>query len=254
MTRHRFLAATLALTLVTSACSTEEGGSGPPPPPPVVRNQQSYIQTAIDPNNFFRWTRRPSESQILVPISVFDQSHPSVNYSGVNLSGPEFRVALKGQLERVRNSWRVAIRERVGGSGMNTQTRFETVGDVWPVSRPQITVRWVVEIDGGDVAGRTTPVYSSQGLERMEVQVALRSSSGPHGLDNLEAILAHELGHALGMLRETAGCGSGACAHSPWETDIMYYRGMGYHTLSRGDEVTMGDVYSISPTIVRADG
>lgn len=222
----------LALALAPAAGCFPGHKSSSPPPPPVV----SYVDAAIDPSHFFRWTPRNSDPDTIVPVEVDDVNLPP----GIT---PE--VARATYLA-ARDVWR----HELDATGFNTSSRFLSADAPFDSGRFVLRVHYVPNLTG-QLVGIVGSQFTTNTMVQLDLRVAiLDPQTGARRTDlQLRQTMTHELGHALGY----DGLSSGKTGHSPTATDIMF-AGLGPSTpnlLSGSDQMSIRDLYARTPQVRR---
>ncbi len=162
-------------------------------------------------------------------------------------------------VNNARFMWLSAIADALGPGEVVSAIRYAGIDEPFPPWMTVIRVYAVSLLEGGAHLGEAEFIRSSitGNVNRIDVRVAmLRNPQGDATTAiDIEQTIVHEIGHAFGISGFDGSCALGICSHSPNPADIMYSSaGSGCTTLSVGDALTIGDLYTqLEPTIIRND-
>ena len=116
--------------------------------------------------------------------------------------------------------------------------------------RAQIHLRFRSPATGTFSGLASLTVWSSapEVVLHADIEITVPTLAGRISLDGYRSLLAHEFGHAFGIISEAPASG-----HSPDGNDVMYPVAQ-WSTLSDGDRAAMQELYRRTPDLVRTSG
>lgn len=179
-------------------------------------NGDDYLGEIAENGRLVRW------STLQQPVLVYIDRSPA----GVR----NFQPAFVASVSKALNIWMQAL---------NNRLRYEMTDSL---EEADIRVLWVNTIDGKGQstetgtsyhAGVTIPEIRDRQLRAMEIRMATFDIRGrPQGARHIEAVMLHEMGHALGLL-----------GHSDNLDDVMFGQNQLRFSLSRRDVNTLARLY-----------
>lgn len=205
----------------------------------------NYLQEAILPGTTFRWTPSAGSTVIDVPIVIHDAAADLPTRFLADGMDPS---EIERQVREVVALWVDAASS--AGIEVRPEFAFQSRGESFDGDpRSRVHLRFLSPL-GGAFEGQASLLVDPVAPERvlsaeLEIRVPVLASSIP--LAGYRALLAHEFGHALGVISEAPASG-----HSPDLNDVMYPVAQ-WSTLSDGDRSSMIELYRSTPDLVRAD-
>lgn len=228
------LGAGLTATLLTALAACSGSGSGSEASSPcagISRNTPNYVWEAVNPNQFFRWTKYQNESYVLLRIEVDDVNVPA----GFDAS------ERKADLIWAREKLKAVIQS--GGVSIASQTRWLSSSSGHSSSKAKLVVRYVDTLSNGKL-GLSLPDIQGSEYREGEVRLASRRPSGTALTRNeLRTILLHELAHAIGI----SGLNSSYPGHSPRMGDVLFATACPFQDYSTGDRAALQTLYQHTP-------
>ncbi|MHC4380660.1 MAG: M10 family metallopeptidase domain-containing protein, partial [Planctomycetota bacterium] len=205
----------------------------------------NYLQEAILPGTTFRWTPSAGSTVIDVPIVVHDA--PSDLPTRFLADGMD-PAEIERQVREVVAMWVDAASS--AGVDVQPEFAFQSRGESFEGdARSRVHLRFLSPV-GGAFEGQASLLVDAQAPDQVlsaeiEIRVPVLSEAIP--LAGYRALLAHEFGHAFGVISDAPASG-----HSPDLNDVMYPIAQ-WSTLSDGDRSSMIELYGSTPDLVRAD-
>ena len=242
----------LTLTVLLASLCARCGGEGPAAVAPLPSTADSrrpgtpnYLQEAILPGTTFRWTPSAGSPVIDVPIVIHDaQGDLPARFLADGMDPAE----IERQVREVVALWVDAASS--AGIEVRAEFAFQSRGESFEGDpRSRVHLRFLSPI-GGSFEGQASLLVDPAAPERvlsaeLEIRVPVLAEGIP--LAGYRALLAHEFGHALGVISDAPASG-----HSPDLNDVMYPVAQ-WSTLSDGDRSSMIELYRSTPDLHRAD-
>lgn len=235
----RLLVLLLAITFVQ--CKEEEEEEFNPDQQDV--NTESYFEEVIKWNapqerwEFFSWKGTNGANGCKIRINVHDAPMGS---TVVNAFRPD--LLKKGILNSIE-IWGEAFEKIAIISEF--QVRFASKNDALFTTFPRIDIFYEVEVDDGNSRGKLGAVADQTNRKFTHVHMHIAQLvNAPNGESRIMeeneylSVIAHEMGHALGIYRF-----GGGNEHSSNKNDVMYSPSI-YSKLSHGDIAVLDEVYS----------
>lgn len=244
--------ALLTLTVLLASLCARCGGEGPTvvAPLPSAADARSpgtsnYLEKAILPGTTFRWTPSAGSTVIDVPIVIHDGAEDlPTRFLADGMDSAE----IERQVREVVAMWVDAASS--AGIEVRVEFAFRSRGESFEGDpRSRVHLRFLSPL-GGAFAGQASLLVDPAAPDRvlsaeLEIRVPVLAEAIP--LAGYRALLAHEFGHALGVISDAPASG-----HSPDQNDVMYPVAQ-WSTLSDGDRSSMIELYRSTPDLVRAD-
>lgn len=236
MPKPPLLAAATALQFLLQC-----GGGGSATTEPLLHTE-SYLGLAVDADNLFRWTPRSPNAAIelhLVLHNAASELPPGLAAYGVGPAEAETLVVNAVQ------AWLAAIPEPV-------ELFVHADGGVpAPSSEVSSLDLSFVATDAAALSGYAwleTRFLAPRLVDGVFVQISVPDAPGEAARPMLDALVLHELGHAMGIIAPQPRTG-----HSPALTDVMHPE-VYWTRLSVQDELAIRELYALEPNILRGDG
>lgn len=244
---HPIAAAALLLVSTLARC----GGSSPPAvveiPAPITGERslqtEDYLDQAVLPGGVFRWTPSLGSAVIDIPIEVFDaDGELPARFLADGMTPAE----IESQVRAVVALW--AAEAGQAGVTLRPEFAFHSKGqDLSADPRAKVKVRFRSPATGAFEGMASLLVWSTAPniVLSAEIEITAPVLAEPISLSGYRALLAHEFGHAFGLIAEAPASG-----HSPNGNDVMYPLAQ-WSTLSDGDRLAIQELYRRTPDLVR---
>lgn len=216
-------------------------GSGSPAAATADLQTESYLGGALDPNYLFLWTPRGPGGETEIYVEVQNAPHELPEQLQALDYGPATCAAA---VRKGFESW-----TRHAGVPMRLGLAFHDRGETLDPELVRIEVSFRSSTEAG-LVGYTrvyTVPFQPSLVQRVTVEIRVGPDTGALTGDMVYALLLHEFGHALGIVAPAPHTG-----HSRRAADVMFPR-VRWSDLSKDDRLALRELYSMTPTMRRAD-
>lgn len=203
---------------------------------------KSYLGSAVDSANLFHWTPRAPGAAVQVDVVLHNapsELPPGLDAFQIGSSEVETLVA-------------DALQEWIRSIPDDVDLRLHAHGGSPPPGAEvcALEIRFESGADSqlSGFAWLETSVLDPRRVDSVQVRLAVPPQPSEPSVESLQALLLHELGHALGIVAPLPHTG-----HSPARTDVMHPE-VHWTRLSVQDRLAIEELYALEPNLLRADG
>ncbi|MGB0953959.1 MAG: matrixin family metalloprotease [Planctomycetota bacterium] len=205
---------------------------------------EDYLDHAVAPGSLFRWTPSVGRSEIDVPIEIFDGDG---ELPARFLADGMHPAEIERQVWDVVQMW--AQQASLAGLTVRPEFAYHSKGQSFDGDgRARINLHFRSPPTGDFGGLATLQVWSTAPdvILSAELTITVPNTQLPIQLSGYQALLAHEFGHAFGLI--SAGAATG---HSPDGNDVMYPLAQ-WSSLSDGDRLAIQELYRRTPDLIRS--
>jgi hypothetical protein len=236
MPKLPLLAVFSALQLLTRC-----GGGGAATVEPLLQSE-SYIGGALDAKNLFHWTPRAAADPIELHLVIRNEAAalpPGLAAFGVGSAEVETLIA-----DALR-AWIAALPEPIALTIHAAGGAPEPAQDLCCL---EVSFAGTADAGLSGYAWLETRFLSPRVVDAVRVEISVPDAPEEPDLRMLQALVLHELGHAMGIVAPSPRTG-----HSSSPNDVMHPE-VHWTRLSAQDELAIRELYALEPNLLRGDG
>lgn len=205
---------------------------------------EDYLDKAVAQGSLFRWTPSLGKDEIDVPIEIYDgDGELPARFLADGMDPAE----IERQVWEVAQMW--AAEASKSGLTVRPEFAFHSKGQSFNGdgrARINLHFRSPATGDFGGLASLQVWSTAPDVILSAELTITVPVAQLPISLSGYQALLAHEFGHAFGVISAAPASG-----HSPDGNDVMYPLAQ-WSSLSDGDRLAIQELYRRTPDLVRS--